>query len=56
MNAQVRDYEVDEEKQAQDEAGNNDLTNSAGEKKRRLEQWSTTAYGEARPVRSQDGS
>lgn len=43
---QVREYEVDEEKQAQEESANVDLSNSAADKKRRLEQWSTTAYGE----------
>lgn len=43
---QVREYEVDEEKQAQEDEGNTQLSNSAAEKKRRLEQWSTTAYGE----------
>ena len=43
---QVRDYQVDEEKQAQEEGANTKLSDSAAEKKRRLEQWSITAYGE----------
>jgi hypothetical protein len=43
---QVREYQVDEEKQAEEEGANTQLADSAAEKQRRLEQWSTTAYGE----------
>ena len=37
---------MDEEKQAEEEGANTQLADSAADKKRRLEQWSTTAYGE----------
>ena len=46
---QVREWEFDEEKQAAEEESNATLETDAADKKKRLEQWSVSAYGEVRP-------
>lgn len=43
---QVREFEIDEQRQATESSNGTALTNTLAERKRTLEQWSTTAYGE----------
>lgn len=45
---QVREFEIDEQRQATESSNGTALTNTLAERKRTLEQWSTTAYGEVR--------
>lgn len=44
---QVREWQYDKEEQKETEASNEALENNTAAKKKRLEQWSLTAYGEA---------
>lgn len=44
----MREWEFDEGKQAAEEDSNATLESDAGDKKKRLEQWSVSAYGEVR--------
>lgn len=45
----MREWEFDEGKQAAEEDSNATLESDAGDKKKRLEQWSISAYGEVLP-------
>lgn len=49
---QVREWQYDEDKQEENEASNAALEKDTAEKKKRLEQWSLTAYGEVPPYLS----
>ena len=46
--SQVREFEIDEQRQATESSNGTALINTLAERKRTLEQWSTTAYGEVK--------
>ena len=45
---QVREFEIDEQRQATESSNGTALINTLAERKRTLEQWFTTAYGEVK--------